>query len=166
MFVFSFLIFQHNFYNYSYLPAKQPAGASYLTLENLNNSNIVAAKKSSYYSLTPASSTTSLNDLNNSKNLLEDFSSANTTHLINRKKTHKTKQTLSTQHSLSSINIEEHRQGKFSNLIIFLVADLFCIAAKRKFWCNTISIEKWIDSDQRHFSKTSNTTDQKLNSTD
>ena len=66
--------------------------ATFLTLDNLNTSNIVTAKKSSYYFLTPASSTTSLSDLNQSKSLLEDFSSANSTR---QKKSVKTKQYLS-----------------------------------------------------------------------
>ena len=65
---------------------------TFLTLDNLNTSNIVTAKKSSYYCLTPASSTTSLSDLNQSKSLLEDFSSANSTR---QKKSVKTKQYLS-----------------------------------------------------------------------
>lgn len=50
---------------------------NYLALDQLNNSNLVTAKTSSYYCLTPASSTTSLNDLSNSNSLLESFTHAN-----------------------------------------------------------------------------------------
>jgi len=73
----------------------------------------VAAKKSSYYCLTPASSTTSLSDLNNSKSLLEDFSSANNTSLIARQKKSssiKTKQILTHQQSLSSVRLNEQNR--------------------------------------------------------
>ena len=114
--IFSILLKSgQKFYNKNTYPT-HTAGASYLTLENLNNSNIVAAKKSSYYCLTPASSTTSLNDLNNSKHLLEDFSSANSSLVVNnsinnKKKTQKTKATLSAQQSLSNINFDEQKQG-------------------------------------------------------
>jgi cyclin E len=77
--------------------------ASFLTLENLNkNASITSAKKSSYYCLTPASSTTSLNDLNNSTKLLEDFQSANSNFNKSGLTTKSSK--LTTQQSLSQIN--------------------------------------------------------------
>jgi hypothetical protein len=68
----------------------------------------VSARKSSYYCLTPASSTTSLSDLNNSKSLLEDFNATNnTSQIIRQKKAAKTKQILTTQQSLASVRLDD-----------------------------------------------------------
>lgn len=46
--------------------APPPPGTTFLSIDPLNTSNLASAKSSSYYCLTPASSTTSLNDLNHS----------------------------------------------------------------------------------------------------